>query len=427
LVVEDEHIVAEDIKRHLQRLGYGIAGWASSADEAIEKAETTHPDLVLMDIMLKNGADGVQAAETIAERQRIPVVYLTAYSDHVTVQRAKTTAPFGYVLKPFEGRDLHITIEMALYKAQMERRLRESEQWLSTTLQCINDGVITTNSRGVVTFLNPVAQALTGWSADSALQRPIDEVMKLDDGENRSSANSLMQVLRQGAMIKSETPIRLTARDGTELPIEYSAAPIRVEADGSVGMVVAFRDATARTSQIAALEYQGLHDPVTGLPNRVLFYDRLQQAVLVGYRQRLPVAVLVLELAGLQSPTHATAGYVNDLVLQQVGQRLWDALRKSDTVARLGDSRFAVLLPGVRTVAAATRAIERILRAVDIPIAIPGGNPVVDAKIGVALCPLHAEDAQGLMACAETALRNAKRNGGSFAVFTPDADAVNRR
>jgi len=127
LVVEDEGIVAMDIKNRLMRLGYDVPSIALAGEEAVEKAAKICPDLVLMDIMLKGEMDGIEAARQIHERLDIPIVYLTAFSDEDTLQRAKITGPFGYIIKPFEDRELHVALDIALYKHKMERILRESE------------------------------------------------------------------------------------------------------------------------------------------------------------------------------------------------------------------------------------------------------------------------------------------------------------
>jgi CheY-like chemotaxis protein len=121
LVVEDEHIVAMGIKRMLKELGYTVTGIASSGEDAISKAESTFPDVVLMDIMLKGEMDGVEAAEKIRSRFNIPVVYLTAYSDDNILDRAKRTEPFGYIIKPFDEKDLHSSIEVALQRYRKEK------------------------------------------------------------------------------------------------------------------------------------------------------------------------------------------------------------------------------------------------------------------------------------------------------------------
>jgi CheY-like chemotaxis protein len=149
LIVKDESIVAMDIKATLQGLGYGVIGTAASGKEAVEPALRTKPDLVLMDIMLKGSIDGIEAAKRIKAVLEIPIVYLTAYADEDTLQRAKVAEPFGYILKPFEGRELRTTVETALYKHRVEAKLRENERWLSTILRSIGDAVIATNGNHI--------------------------------------------------------------------------------------------------------------------------------------------------------------------------------------------------------------------------------------------------------------------------------------
>jgi len=161
LVVEDESIVAMDIKHRLESMGYIVPAITSSGEEAVKKTAETNPDLVLMDIVLKGEMDGIDAAQQIKDNLDIPVVYLTAYSDEKTLKRAKITGPFGYIIKPFEDRELHSAIEIALYKHEMESKLKENEKWLSTTLESIGDAVITTDKNGCITFMNPIAQNLT--------------------------------------------------------------------------------------------------------------------------------------------------------------------------------------------------------------------------------------------------------------------------
>lgn len=120
LIVEDESIVAEDIKATVQKMGYSVAGVVSSGEDAVKEAEAKRPNLILMDIMLRGEMNGIEAAGKIRSSQSIPVIYLTAYADDKIIQEAKLTEPFGYITKPFENRELHSSIEMALYKHQIE-------------------------------------------------------------------------------------------------------------------------------------------------------------------------------------------------------------------------------------------------------------------------------------------------------------------
>ncbi|MFQ5975368.1 MAG: PAS domain S-box protein [Candidatus Hydrothermarchaeales archaeon] len=247
LVVEDERIVAEDIKRTLQNLGYVVPSVVSSGKEALKKAEEYNPDLVLMDIVLQGKINGIDAASQIRSRFNIPVVYLTAYADEKTLERARITEPFGYIIKPFEDRELRATIEMALYKHRIEKRLKESEEWLSTTLRSIGDALIATDTEGRVIFLNPVAQALTGWKHKAAVGKPLKEVFNIINEETGGKVeNPVSRVIREGVVVGLANHTILIAKDGTKRPIDDSGAPIKDEKGNIIGVVLVFHDITDR-------------------------------------------------------------------------------------------------------------------------------------------------------------------------------------
>jgi PAS domain S-box-containing protein len=248
MVVEDESIVAEDMKAMLEGFGYTVPAVAFSGEEAVRKAFDTRPDLVLMDIVLKGQMSGVEAVERIRSRCNIPVVYVTAYADEKTVRRAKATEPFGYILKPFDARELQTAIEIALYKHQMEKKLYESEQRLSLTLRSIDDAIITTDSRGRVTFMNPRAEALTGWRHDEGLGCHLTQVLRVRHDTAESLPESpFVKVLREGVAIDlADHNLRLVAKDGTERPIDDSAVPLRDEHGNIIGAVLVCRDISER-------------------------------------------------------------------------------------------------------------------------------------------------------------------------------------
>ncbi len=247
LVVEDENIVARDIQTRLKRMGHDVPAVVSSGEEALKKVAEIHPDLVLMDIMLKGEMDGTEAARQIRDRFDLPVIYLTAYADDHTLQRAKVAEPFGYILKPFEERELYTTIEMALYKHQTERKLKAQEQWLATTLRSIGDAVITTDRRGRITFINPVAESLTGWVREEALDRDLAEVFQIVHEETRSPLeNPALKALREEAIVELSNHASLIAREGSEVCVEDSAAPIKDDEGETTGVVLVFRDVTER-------------------------------------------------------------------------------------------------------------------------------------------------------------------------------------
>jgi PAS domain S-box-containing protein len=243
LVVEDEIIVAKSIQRRLEGLGYRVQAVVASAEEAIQRVTDKQPDLVLMDIKLQGAIDGVQAAEHIQASYDIPVVYLTAYADEETLERAKVTQPFGYLLKPFEMSELRTTVEMALYKHQVQRKLRDNERWLAATLKSIGDGVITTDTHGCVTFMNPVAEALTGWQNAEARGESLLQVFQVVEPEAQQVSGKRMEETSSGESIASlENHSVLISRDGRETTIDRSGAPIVDDRGNVTGGVLVFHD-----------------------------------------------------------------------------------------------------------------------------------------------------------------------------------------
>lgn len=247
LVVEDESIVALGIEHRLQTLGYEVAASVASGEAAIQQAAETRPDLVLMDIQLQDEMDGIEAARQIRTRFNVPVVYLTAHADHHTVQRAKITEPFGYIIKPFQEHDLHIAIEMALYKHKMESSLAEHERWLVTTLRSIGDAVIATDSKGAIIFMNPAAETLTGWQQAEATGLDLPEVFKLVNEETRHTIeNQAAQAMVTGKMLDLGNHTLLISKTNREIPIADSVAPIQDELGNITGAVLVFQDITER-------------------------------------------------------------------------------------------------------------------------------------------------------------------------------------
>lgn len=247
LVVEDEGIIAKDIQSTLEKLGYEVPAVAVVGEEAIEKSVELRPDLVLMDIVLWGGMDGVEAAARIREQLQIPVIFLTAHSDNATLQRAKVTGPFGYIVKPLVERELRIGIEMALEKHAMEQRLAEQQQWYATTLASVGEAVIATDSQGGVRFMNPLAETITGWHLNEAIGQHLDNVMVLSAEVASSGCHGpFAEAVRKGLVIDWGSNTWLWPRRGPSTPVDYTAARVREE-DGSVaGVVVVFRDITPR-------------------------------------------------------------------------------------------------------------------------------------------------------------------------------------
>ena len=255
LIVEDEGIAALDLQKTMTALGYSAPDIVSTGEDAVREAGERRPDLVLMDIMLQGEIDGVTAAERIRALFDIPVIYITAYADEATLQRAKITEPYAYLVKPYKERELCITIDMALYKHKVQRELKESREWLATTLKSIGDAVIAIDREGLITFMNPVAEGMLGWKLDEVSGKKLTDVFNIINRDTRQPAeNPVLKVLREGFTVGLANHTVLIARSGAEIPIDDSAAPIKDDKENIIGVILVFRDITEREKAEEALQ-----------------------------------------------------------------------------------------------------------------------------------------------------------------------------
>ncbi|HEY9647454.1 MAG TPA: ATP-binding protein [Chroococcidiopsis sp.] len=298
LVVEDEIIVARTIASQLTQLGYTVVGIASSGRVAIDKANSSQPDLVLMDVVLKGDMDGIATASQICAQHDIPVVFLTAYTDENTLQRAKNTLPLGYIVKPFSPGELRIAVELALFKHQVDRELRAHRAYLATLLGSMNDAVIATDAQGLITFMNPAAEALTGWREVEAFGKNATEVLQLvDEVTDLPVDHPVAQVLRTQEVAFLSEFTSLINRNGDRIPIGDSASPLHKQIEGVGGVVVVFWDMSAyRRSELLqkALEKE-----------QELNQLKSQFVSTVSHEFRNPLAVIrtAAELLGLYGET----------------------------------------------------------------------------------------------------------------------------
>jgi CheY-like chemotaxis protein len=204
-IVEDERIVADDLKRMLERMGYQVVGLAASAEEAIQKIEATKPELVLMDIHIQGSLDGIDVAEHVITQFDIPVIYLTAYADEPTVGRAKGTLPSGYILKPFDERGLKTTIEVVLYRNNMDRMMKNVEGWHAGILGNLNEAVMALDTKGNVIYMNKTAEGLTGHLFDKVFGKPLKDVLPPHLDSKESTIKDLEGNVMGTALVLKET------------------------------------------------------------------------------------------------------------------------------------------------------------------------------------------------------------------------------
>ena len=245
LIVEDEIVVAKNTETMLKVLDYSVAGICISGEEAIKVVTKKKPDLILMDIVLGGDIDGIQAAKEILKQAEVPIIFATSYSDEDTLKRAKETAPYGYIIKPFQKKELLVGIEIALERHILEQKLRENEQLLQTTLQSISDGIITTDKKGHILYINNIGEEIIGWSYQDIKEKFLNSVFQLTfDDTNKD----LCKFIANPSNVKKLTkipPSSLIAKDDSVKIIDGSISPILVPTGKMSGSVLVFRDITA--------------------------------------------------------------------------------------------------------------------------------------------------------------------------------------
>jgi PAS domain S-box-containing protein len=324
LVVEDEAIVALDLRKRLSSLGYEVVDVTAQGEKAVEIARKHRPDLTLMDIRLRGEMDGIKAADIIRTELFLPVVYLTAHADNATVDRARVTEPFGYILKPFDERELRTVIEMALYKHEAEIKLRESERRYATTLASIGDGVIATDKNGAVTFLNKVAEKLTGWSSDDAKGIPLTKVFNICNEDTRLPIiNPVARVLAEGVIVGLANHTILIDREGNEVPIDDCASPILDEQGNVTGAVLVFRDVTQTRHIEQHMRHAQKMEAVGQLAGGIAHDFNNMLTVILNYSE------LLADLAG---PDHPWSHFLSEI--HQAGKRSADLTSQLLTFCR---------------------------------------------------------------------------------------------
>jgi PAS domain S-box-containing protein len=272
LVVEDQRIIGKDIEQALYKLGYDVISVVQSGEEAILKADETHPDLILMDILLKGNVSGIEAAQQIRKRLDIPIVYLTAYNDENTLKRAKLTEPYGYIVKPFSEGDLKVSIEISLYKSELERKVKKNSKWIKSALNSMGDAVITVDMNSCITLMNPAAEELTAWKRKNALGKGLNDILKLiDQKTQRLSDMPVSATLKNGTIISSDKDA-LKLSNGREVVVSYIAFPIHENGGKIIGSVMQLREVENRNlSKLkTAVHYQGRETPASAVvPIRV--------------------------------------------------------------------------------------------------------------------------------------------------------------
>jgi len=316
------------------------------------------------------------------------------------------------------GSEFRVEIRLSSGPVVAERpgqadELFEARERAQGTLNSIGDAVISTDPAGNVSYLNPVAEKLTGWSRADATGRPLQEILTIiNDRESEHMLTLQSALVEIGAASASASGI-LTRRDGTEFAVEHSAAPMQDDGGSIIGVVMVFRDVSAARAITQKLAYAAHHDALTGLPNRLLLEFRLTQALALARRHNRAIAVLFLDLDGFKLINDSLGHPVGDCLLLSVARLLQRCVRSGDTVSRFGGDEFVVLLSEISRPADAVVFAQKILDALRMPHTIHEHSLLVTASIGIGLFPYDGNDPQTLLRNADDAMFDAKRPGGN--------------
>jgi diguanylate cyclase (GGDEF)-like protein/PAS domain S-box-containing protein len=420
LLIEGEPAVATNLLRALGLPHVDRVGCLSDGLQHLKQ-----PDVVaiLVSLLLPD-SQGIETFDAIAAAAgRTPILVLCATGDEHTGRLAVERGADDFL--PTDHLDSY-SVTRAV-RSMLDRHAHDTALFMekeraAVTLNSIGDAVLSTDVAGAVTYLNPVGERMTGWSRADALGRPLAEIFNIVDNTTREPPkNPLARAVRENRTVNIGANCLLIRRDGYECPIEDSASPIH-DADGRIiGAVIVFRDVSASREVSTQLSHLAQHDFLTDLPNRMLLYDRLQQAISLARRHAHYVAVLFLDLDRFKQINDSFGHAVGDHLLQAVALRLTGWVRRSDTVARQGGDEFIVVLSELATVDDARIGVARLLVSLAMPYENGARQLRVPASIGVSVYPDDGEDAETLIRHADAAMYHAKANGRhTFAFFKPD-------
>jgi diguanylate cyclase (GGDEF)-like protein/PAS domain S-box-containing protein len=380
-------------------------------------------DIVLLDLGLSD-SKGLQAFRRVrASVPHISIVLLSSLGDEpIAVQAIQEGAHDYFIKGQIEPQELMLVLRNAVERKMMEDVLFNDREPAQNTLARVADAQIFIDMSGNIVLLNPVAERMTGWALKESAGRPLNDVFRIVDGSNRKTI--LVPMTKAASDDKKEkSPLNclLIHRDGRKFPIEHSVSLVHDHEGKIAGRVIVFREVSSRRALPERLAHSAERDVLTGLPNRLLLYDRVGQAISLTRRHGGHAAVLFLNLDSFKQINASLGRAGGDKLLQSVATRLRDCLRTPDTVSRLGGDEFVVLLQDVHRPEDAAATAARLLQSVAAFHSVDHHELHVTASIGVSVYPDDGLDAETLIKNAETAMSQAKKKGiHSYQFYRPE-------
>ena len=405
----------------VRRYSEGLERLASEGNQV--KQRTDGVAAILVDLFLPD-SQGIETFDRLFRvAPHIPILVLSSPQDEDVAKVAVKRGAQDYLLKDrFDSYTLPKALRSMVERAAIADALFDEKERAQVTLNSIGDAVMSSDIGGQVTYLNPVAERMTGWSLEEAVGHPLEEVFRIIDGTTREAVQNPMALAIQENKTVGVTPnCVLVRRDGVEAAIEDSAAPIHDRRRRVSGAVMVFHDVSTARALSVRMSYLAQHDDLTDLPNRILFNDRLTQAIALAQRHRQKLALLYLDVDRFKHINDSLGHTVGDHLLQSVAQRLVGSVRNSDTVSRQGGDEFVILLPEVRHAQDAAVAAEKVRVALTAPHYIDQHDLHLTASIGIVIYPDDGMEGKTLLTNADFAMYHAKESGrNNYQFFRPD-------
>jgi diguanylate cyclase (GGDEF)-like protein/PAS domain S-box-containing protein len=368
---------------------------------------------ILVDLSLPDSSGMETFDRLFLAAPQVPILLLTVAQDEDIAKLAVKRGAQEYLLQ--ERLDAYLwpkVVTSMIERAANAEVLFEQNERAQVTLNSIGDAVMSTDIAGNVSYLNIVAENLTGWPQVEALGHPLEEVFQIIDGTTRTKVrNPMTFAIRENRTVRLTPNCVLIRRDGAESPIEDSAAPIHNRLGEVTGAVIVFHDVSAARATTLRMSHLAQHDSLTGLPNRLLLNDRLTEAMSLAHRHRRQLAVLFLDVDRFKHVNDSLGHVIGDRLLQSIAQRLLGCVRASDTVSRQGGDEFVILLSELTNGVDATICADKILETLRAPHRIDEHDVNVTASIGIVIYPDDGADFETLMKHADFAMYHAKDNG----------------
>jgi diguanylate cyclase (GGDEF)-like protein/PAS domain S-box-containing protein len=394
--------------------------WVRQLSQGLERLSKKGIAAVLLDLSLPD-SEGVETFDKLfAASPDVPILILAGDGSEALAKEAVSRGAQDYLVAAhLDTYSLQRALRNAVERKGIEDALFVEKERAVVTLNSIGDAVLCTDIFGRITYLNIVAEKMTGWPRAEAIGRPLAEVFRIIDGGTRQTARDPMDMAVKLNKTVGLTPnCVLIRRDGYEAAIEDSAAPIHDRSGRVIGAVIVFHDVSAARAMSLEMTHTAHHDLVTSLPNRLLLNDRITQSISMALRQSRPFAVLFLDLDNFKIVNDSLGHAGGDELLRSVSKRLLSCVRGSDTVSRQGGDEFAILLPEITHAEDAATCAAKILLALNEPYIIGSRTVHVGTSIGISLYPRDGADSETLLKSADMAMYHAKERGrGNFQFF----------